>query len=274
MGSNVHRGKKGTSWIQLFWVISLLYAKFVLVSIVGKAVSRRKEVSKEMAENNTSQNTLPQPPLSSLPEPGGTNKRRKLLKQLLLIGIGAFVVIVLVSAITDSGKQSKEQGTSIESIRDTEQNTSIESIGDTKREPQVPKKGPIVHGIGETVPCGEGLELVVHKAYRGTSGNRFTRPKPGNYYLVVELELRNTGSTVEESILVISRMSLKDESGREYEPALMVPDLYTFPTGSVAPGEKARGTVPFEVPTSVASGLVLKFDPLFGDPVFVALPSL
>ena len=241
-------------------MISLLYAKFVLASVVGKAVSRGREVSKEMAENNTSQSTPLQPSPSLLPEPGGTNERRKLLKRLLPIGIGIFVVIVLVSAIAGSGKQSKKQ------------DTSIESIGSTEKEPQAPKKGPIVRGIGETVPCGEGLELIVHKAYRGTSKNPFSQPKPGNYHLVVELEFRNTGSKA-ESISTILQMSLKDESGQEYEPAL-APDLYTFPEGSMTPGEKARGTVPFEVPTSIASGLVFKFDPLFGDPVFVALPSL
>jgi hypothetical protein len=168
---------------------------------------------------------------------------------------------VLVTAIAGSKKQSERQDISIDSIEGTE------------KEPQALKEGPLVRGIGEIVPCGKRLEMIVHKAYRGTSTNKLSQPKPGNYYLVVELELKNIGSEVEH-VSILLQMSLKDESGREYDPTPLVPDLYTFPEGTIAPGEKVRGTIPFEVPTAVTSGLIFKFDPMFGDPVFVVLPPL
>jgi len=125
--------------------------------------------------------------------------------------------------------------------------------------------------IGETLPCGKDLTLLIHGASK-SSGEKYFKPKEGNYFLVVDMEFTNTGNET-EAISSLMELSIKDNSGREYDPAF-APELMTLPEGNILPGEKVRGLVPFEIPQTQTTGLSVKFSPVLGDAVIVKLPQL
>lgn len=184
---------------------------------------------------------LPQPP---------RRKEHTVLKILLILGVAAVVVIAVIAVIVavvvnEAGKELEEAG-----LVNTETRTG---------------------SIGEEIPCGLGLVLVVHDAAR-SEGSEYYRPEPGKYYLVLDIEFRNTGNET-EAVSSLMEMSVKDEEGREYSIAFFPQDAQ-LPEGDILPGEKIRGLVAFELPTDVTSGLVFKFSPLLGDAAFVELPAV
>lgn len=106
------------------------------------------------------------------------------------------------------------------------------------------------------------------------AGDQFNKPNAGNKFLVVDLTIENKGTTA-ISVSTLLQMWLKDSSGQKYNVDLMasVAAGGSSPDGEIAPGEKLRGQVGFQVPQN-ATGLVFVFDAdVWGTgKVFVALP--
>lgn len=127
--------------------------------------------------------------------------------------------------------------------------------------------------VGDVIAIGE-LTLTVNEVST-PKGDKFNKPKPGQRFVVVDLTLANT-STKEANVSALLQMELKDASGQKYNPDLMATTAAkgALPDGKLAPGEKLRGQVGFEVPES-AVDLVFVFDAsVFGaGKVFVALPA-
>ena len=127
--------------------------------------------------------------------------------------------------------------------------------------------------VGDVIAIGE-LTLTVNDV-SAPKGDTFNKPKPGQRFVVVDLTLANT-SAKEANVSALLQMELKDASGQKYNPDLMATTAAkgALPDGKLAPGEKLRGQVGFEVPESAAD-LVFVFDAsVFGaGKVFVALPA-
>lgn len=125
--------------------------------------------------------------------------------------------------------------------------------------------------IGDVVEIGEMTLTVNEVTY--PAGDEFNEPEPGNKFVVVDVTLENKSAEA-KSISSMLQMYLKDDTGQKYDLDLMASTASggTTPDGEIAPGEKLRGQVGFQVPED-AQGLVFVYDAdVFGHgKVFVAL---
>ena len=112
---------------------------------------------------------------------------------------------------------------------------------------------------GDIVDIGDFV-LIVNSA-EFSEGSDFAEPAEGKKFIVVDLTLENK---LAESAMVSSvlQMSLKDVTGQKYSVNIMasIAGGGSTPDGELAPGEKLRAQVGFEVPSD-SEGLVFVFDP-------------
>ncbi len=125
--------------------------------------------------------------------------------------------------------------------------------------PTAAPKGPEIGKVGQKVTSA-GISLTVHSVKRTSdSGNQLIVPKQGNEYLVVEVTIENESR--ETSPYNPLYFKVKDSDSFEYNVSLMPMIGNALKSGELAQGEKARGTVTFEIPKTV-KGLVLSYQPL------------
>jgi hypothetical protein len=126
--------------------------------------------------------------------------------------------------------------------------------------------------VGDVVAMGTTILTVNEVQY--PAGDDFIKPNAGYKFLVVDLTLENQGATA-ISVSTLLQMSLKDSTSQQYDIDIMasVASGGSSPDGEIAPGEKLRGQVGFQVPET-ATGLVFVFDAdVWGSGrVFIALP--
>jgi len=127
------------------------------------------------------------------------------------------------------------------------------------------------YNVGDVIAIGTTNLTVNQVLY--PAGDDFNKPKAGFKFLVVDITIENTGATA-ISVSSLLQMSVKDSSGQKFDVDLMASAASggTPPDGEIAPGEKLRGQVGFQVPEN-ATGLVFVFDAdVWGSgKVFVAL---
>jgi pSer/pThr/pTyr-binding forkhead associated (FHA) protein len=125
--------------------------------------------------------------------------------------------------------------------------------------------------IGDTIAIGT-TNITVNEVLYPT-GDQFNQPKAGFKFLVVDLTIENL-STTSITVSTLLQMSVKDSSSQKYDADFMA--ALTSGGGSldaeIAPGEKLRGQVGFQVPIN-AIGLVFVFDADFlsSGKVFIVL---
>jgi hypothetical protein len=128
------------------------------------------------------------------------------------------------------------------------------------------------YNIGDVIAMGTTNITVNEVLY--PAGDDFNKPNEGFKFLVVDVTIENLSATA-ISVSTLLQMSVKDSSSQKYDVDLMasVASGGTTPDGELAPGEKLRGQVGFQVPVN-ATGLVFVFDAdVWGSgKVFVALP--
>jgi hypothetical protein len=132
---------------------------------------------------------------------------------------------------------------------------------------------PEEYQVGDIVQIGDTVMVVL--GWEASSCNEFTKPDAGKQFVLVDMLLVNQGES-STSISSMLQMSLKDETDQRYTVdfgASMVSERDS-PDGELAPGERVRGTVGFQVPKE-ADELTFVFDAdVFGSgKVFVALPA-
>jgi hypothetical protein len=139
----------------------------------------------------------------------------------------------------------------------------VELLGETTQQ---------TYNVGDVVAMGTTMLTVNEVQY--PAGDDFNKPNDGFKFLVVDLTLENQ-STEAISVSTLLQMSVKDASSQQYDVDLMASMASggSSPDGELAPGEKLRGQVGFQVPVD-ATGLVFVFDADFWGTgkVFVALP--
>lgn len=126
--------------------------------------------------------------------------------------------------------------------------------------------------VGDVIAMGTTNVTVNEVLY--PSGDQFNQPNAGFKFLVVDLTIENLSASA-ISVSTLLQMSVKDSSSQKYNVDLMasVASGGSSPDGEIAPGEKLRGQVGFQVPLD-GTGLVFVFDAdVWGSgKAFVALP--
>ncbi|MBE3556580.1 MAG: DUF4352 domain-containing protein [Firmicutes bacterium] len=156
-----------------------------------------------------------------------------LLAAGLLVGCGSTTTPVSVNGVSSSTQQEKPASS-----------------------PTVQQQTPKHFAIGDHVKMGD-LVLTVNSA-RQSSGSEFDQPQSGHVYEIVNATLENTGQK-SEAISSLAMFSLKDSEGYKYS-ITFVSDAKGQLDGELAPGDKMRGELAFEIPKT-AKGLQLLFEP-------------
>jgi hypothetical protein len=114
------------------------------------------------------------------------------------------------------------------------------------------------YNVGDVVAMGTTTLTVNEIQY--PAGDDFNKPNAGFKFLIVDLTLENQSATA-ISVSTLMQMSMKDANSQKYNVDFMASTASggSSPDGEIAPGEKLRGQVGFQVPAD-ASGLVFIFD--------------
>jgi len=123
--------------------------------------------------------------------------------------------------------------------------------------------GPAAYAVGDIVTIGDNILVIL--GWEDVPGDDFSQPDDGQKFVAVEMIIVNQSEDA-ISVSTMLQMTLKDETGQNYPVdflASMAIDE-TSVDGELAPGERIRGKVGFQVPVE-ARGLQFVFDEsLFG----------
>lgn len=165
----------------------------------------------------------------------------------LAIGCGSLVAlvvfIVIISAATNSGGKSNTGTTASTS------GSSAASSANTQ---------PAQHfKVGDTVKVGDTWQAVVNSV-KTDAGGQFSALKSGDTYLVVDISLTNLSSS-EQNVSSILFFTLQDTTGQKYDETVDTNASATL-DGKVEAGQPLRGSLAYEVPSSIHS-FTLNFSP-------------
>jgi hypothetical protein len=176
----------------------------------------------------------------------------------LISWAGAIALLALIAGCFPP-ERSQESSRSIS----TPSQTPIEnSSPETPLKPlalPIPKS---TYSIGQVVSINEKdltLQFTVN-GMREHEGKGVIKPNQGNKWIVVDTTTVNKGQ--KPKTLSVTSFELIDSENHPYQVALLAGALddVKSPTGQIAPGDKRRGEVTFEVPEK-AKGLKLLFKP-------------
>lgn len=126
------------------------------------------------------------------------------------------------------------------------------------------------YAIGEAATVGPWL-VKAYSVKDPQPPGQFRKPDPGNRFVGVDLEVKNTGSKTEH-FSSITQLEVQDSANHTYG-AKLTPDIEPeSPEGDIEAGGARRGVAVFDVP-KVAAGLVLRVEADFfgGDVVMIDL---
>ena len=103
--------------------------------------------------------------------------------------------------------------------------------------------------IGQAVTVGSTWQVTIN-SIKTSHGGTFDPPKTGDTYLEVDVTLKNI-SRQEQSVNSNLMFTLRDSTGQKYTETVTTETIP--PDGKVEAGSPVRGTIPYEVPTSVHS---------------------
>lgn len=209
-------------------------------------------------------------------------KRRSLVMYLISILIAVLITSACGAEVTPTkegevGSPTVSATSTAETPQEQSTMTASASVESTQAsqatEQAAQATSPQNYKVGDVVGIGD-LSLVV-LGWNWTEGNDFAKPEAGNKFLAVEMLVVNKGEKA-DSISTLMQMSLKDQTSQKYSVDLLAASAAgaDSPEGEIAPGERLRGKVWFQVPEG-ATGLVFVFDAdIFGrGKIFVDLGS-
>ena len=123
--------------------------------------------------------------------------------------------------------------------------------------PQPTAAALVYHKIGDTVKAGTWTITI--NSVKTDPGGQYDSPKAGDTYLVIDVTAVNNDSKTDQFSSFIA-FNLKDSTGQQYTQSFA--SIGTLPDGEVAPGDKVRGQIPFEIPQSQHS-FTLSYQPDF-----------
>lgn len=170
-----------------------------------------------------------------------------------VIGVTATAALLAAGAAAcQSGSQAGKSGSDVPS-------TTSAAASSASSASSAPAKNPAkTYKVGDQVPNGKWV-VTVHKAdIPFTSKSDFDKPKDGDMFVVLDVEVKNTDSAPQDFSSALG-FELKDGANRTYDETFLTEDgMPAVPEGGVAAGEAKRGTVAFDVPKT-ATGLKLEF---------------
>lgn len=123
--------------------------------------------------------------------------------------------------------------------------------------------GPQAYKVGDIVNIGDNVLVVL--GWQEVKGDQFAKPEAGKKFVAIDALIVNKSKSA-ASISTLMQMSLKDSTGQKYNLDLMATTATKGGSldGEIAPGERVRGKVGFQIPENV-QGLQFVFDAsLFG----------
>jgi hypothetical protein len=122
-------------------------------------------------------------------------------------------------------------------------------------DPTNPFDPATVGRVGQPV-THNGVRLTVFGTQRATQARFGTHPRPGMVYVLVDVQLENLAWP--ELRYSTADFRVADRDGVRYSSTSELFDRLLL-HGTLRYGERARGVVPFEIPTT-AQGLILAYD--------------
>lgn len=152
--------------------------------------------------------------------------------------IGGLAVILLAVVIfNDKGERTTDK-------KSAPANNKITSNLVNAEEASIPesKKG---HAVGEEIKLPSS-SLTVTKVEK-SNGNSKEKPKPGNEFLIISLQIKNTGK--EKLQYAPHYFDIVNRKGESFiQPLLMIDIATTLPSGELESGKSITGTLAFEMP--------------------------
>ncbi len=123
--------------------------------------------------------------------------------------------------------------------------------------------GPEAYAVGDIVSIGDNILVIL--GWQNVPEDDFATPDDGKKFIAVDMVIVNQSDEA-VSISTMLQMALKDETGQNYPVDFMAGMAIDESSvdGELAPGERVRGKIGFQVPIE-AQGLKFVFDEsLFG----------
>ncbi len=160
-----------------------------------------------------------------------THKRTRLFFVFSL----AFAIAALT--LLACGESTNNAGTATDNSKPPNGNTSTSS-----------NTTPHHFKVGQQVKVGDTWNVTLDSV-KTSPGSQYIKPKGGNVYLLVTISMKNA-SNQEQNVSSLANFSLQDSSGQKYTETID-PDAGTAPDGKVEAGSPIKGTLVYEVPTSM-----------------------
>jgi len=165
---------------------------------------------------------------------------------IILLSCGGCGVVLAVigshtaSSVTNVSQTVKAQLTSIPTFAPTQAPTTSQHFK-----------------VGDQVTVNTDWKAVVNSVTTD-DGGQFSALKSGDTYLVLDVALTNTSSKT-QTVSSILMFTLKDGTGQKYDESIDT-NVSASLGGDVEPGGVERGTLVYEVPTSLKT-FTLAFEP-------------
>jgi hypothetical protein len=154
------------------------------------------------------------------------------MKKVLIGGVGIIVILFIIGAASGGGNKSQKVG---ENSQPTSQTATTSQT-----------QAATTYKVGDQIQSGEYIVSV--NSVRKSSGSGYVKPKEGSVYIIPNVTIQNN-SKDKTTISSLLQMYIKDGEGNKYNPAL-TSDATGKVDGELLAGEKVKGDVGFEIPTT------------------------
>lgn len=157
--------------------------------------------------------------------------------------VGVIALVIIVAVVAGGGGEEDEGAV----VQQPTGSPAAEVEGATAEVAETPTPGLPEHQgyIGQPVGSGKYQLTVTGVEDPYDSGNQFIQPDAGNRFVVVNIELRNTGSSGSISIFPLWDVVLLDSTDLVHDADFMITE---FSADELGAGERGVGRVGFEVP--------------------------
>lgn len=126
-----------------------------------------------------------------------------------------------------------------------ESNNAAQTVSGASSSPTTP---PAQHfKVTDTVKVGNTWQININSV-KSSPGQDFSTPAAGNTFLLIDVTLKNLSSQ-EQNVSSLLMFHLKDDTGQQYTEAIT--SFTTSPNGKLEAGGLLRGTLAYEVPSSM-----------------------
>jgi hypothetical protein len=199
-------------------------------------------------------------PYSPAPAPFEPGIKKKVPVGRILIGVIMLAIICISSIAIIANLPTDKKAVVIATATGKAESPAVIKTEKPSVATSAPTASPklTVFKVGDVIQSGE-MTMIVNGISYPEPANMFA-PKDGNKFVAVDVTFENKG-TKSQSLFAMMQMTLKDDTGQDYTQDMSA-DISAgnkSPNGEIAPGEKKRGSIGYQVPTS-AKGFQFVFD--------------